>query len=114
MNDDLNTPVMISHLFDGVRMINSVADGKEKISDTDLEKLQKLYDAMAFDVLGLKKPEDICVDTELTGKLIDAILDIRQEAKNVNDYTTADRIRKKLTDLGITIKDTKGGARWEI
>ncbi|MFO7851317.1 MAG: cysteine--tRNA ligase [Bacteroidota bacterium] len=114
MNDDLNTPVMISHLFDGVRMINSVADGKEKINDTDLEKLQKLYQAMAFDVLGLKKPEEDRVDTELTGKLIDAILDIRQEAKNVNDYTTADLIRKKLTDLGITIKDTKRGARWEI
>ncbi|MEA1886008.1 MAG: cysteine--tRNA ligase [Bacteroidota bacterium] len=114
MNDDLNTPIMISHLFDGVRMINSVADGKGKITKADLKKLQKLYHAMAFDVLGLKEPEEDKLDTELTNQLIETLLDIRQEAKNVNDFTMADRIRKRLTDLGITIKDTKNGATWEL
>jgi len=114
MNDDLNTPIMISHLFDGVRLINSIADGKEKITGDDLDKLKKLYNVMGFDILGLRKPGQAGYDTKLTGQLIDTLLELRQQAKLNNDFEAADRIRKRLTDLGITIKDTKDGAIWEL
>jgi len=114
MNDDLNTPIMISHLFDGVRLINSVADGKEKITGDDLEKLKKLYNVMVFDILGLKKPGQAGHNTELTGQLIDTLLELRQQAKLNKDFEAADRIRKRLTEMGITIKDTKDGAIWEL
>ena len=114
MNDDLNTPIMISHLFDGVRMINSVADGKEKITGDDLDKLKKLYNTMAFDVLGLRKSEKAGHDEQLTGQLIDTLLELRQQAKLNKDFEASDRIRARLTELGITIKDTKDGVDWEI
>ncbi len=114
MNDDLNTPVMISYLFEGVRSINSIADGRENIGREDLEKLRSLLNTMAFDILGLKKKEKPAGDTGLTGKLIEALLELRQKAKDNKDYDTSDRIRTQLNHLGITIKDTKDGTGWSL
>jgi cysteinyl-tRNA synthetase len=112
--DDMNTPIAISHLFDGVRLINSVKDGKEKISSADLEKLKKIYHSMVFDVMGLKNEEDQTSNNELTAGLIDTLLTLRQEAKNRKDYALSDEIRNRLTALGIVVKDTKDGFEWEL
>ncbi|MDT8402691.1 MAG: cysteine--tRNA ligase [Bacteroidales bacterium] len=114
MNDDLNTPVMISHLFDGVRMINSVFDGNEKISAEDLGKLKDLYGTMVFDILGLKKPGKAGADTGLTAGLIETLLELRRQARDNKDFATSDRIRDRLTELGVTIKDTKEGTDWTL
>lgn len=113
LNDDLNTPVMISHLFDGVRLINSVNDGKEMISAADLESMQDLYRTMVYDVLGLVKQENGPIDDGLTGKVVEAMLNLRQQAKESRDWATADKIRDALTEAGIKIKDTKEGFSWE-
>jgi len=114
MNDDLNTPVMISRLFDAVRLINSVADGRESITAADLEKLRQLFSIMLFDVLGLRKPEAAAQDTELTGQLIESMLELRLQARKNRDFATADSIRDRLEQMGITIKDTKDGTEWEV
>ena len=53
MNDDFNTPVLIAHLFDGIRMINSTKDGRESIDAADLQKLKALYKTFTRDILGL-------------------------------------------------------------
>ena len=58
MNDDLNTPILIAHLFDGVRMINSIAAGNEKIDAENLQILTELFDSFVFDILGLKGETD--------------------------------------------------------
>ncbi|MCB2197715.1 MAG: cysteine--tRNA ligase [Bacteroidetes bacterium] len=115
MDDDFNTPVLIAHLFDLVRIINSVNDGKEKLSQSDLEEAKKLYQSFVFDVLGLQ--QELLESTEnsgLTGDLIDLILNLRLEAKKNKDFATADKIRDELTEKGVKIKDTKDGFEWEI
>jgi cysteinyl-tRNA synthetase len=114
MDDDMNTAVMISHLFDGVRMINSVADGRESITAGDLEKLRKLFSVMVFDVLGLRKPVEAGEGSELTASLIEALLELRRQARERKDFATSDRIRDRLTELGITIKDGKDGTEWSL
>jgi len=114
MDDDMNTAVMISHLFDGVRMINSVADGKESITAGDLEKLSELFGVMVFDVLGLRKPVDSGKGSELTASLIEALLELRRQARERKDFATSDRVRDRLTELGITIKDGKDGTEWSL
>ena len=43
MNDELNTPILIAHLFEGVRIINSIAAGSEKINAENLEMLKNLF-----------------------------------------------------------------------
>ena len=51
MNDDMNTPILISHLFDGVRIINSIDAGTESISGSDLDLLKKIYNDFVFEIL---------------------------------------------------------------
>ena len=58
INDDLNSPILISYLFDGIKYINSVKDGKEKISEKDKTKLIEIYNNFVIDILGLKKEEE--------------------------------------------------------
>lgn len=111
MNDDFNSPILLSHLFEGVRIINSVNDGKETISAADLETLKKLFNHFVFDVLGLKDEEQ-GANSELLDGVMKVVLDIRQEAKIKKDFTTSDKIRNELARLHITINDTKEGASW--
>jgi cysteinyl-tRNA synthetase len=114
INDDLNSPVLLSHLFDAVRAINSVSEGTEQLNETDLNKLRELYSTFVFGILGLKDESAGAGNEKLTAGLVNLILDIRQEAKNRKDFAASDMIRQHLADLGITIKDRKDGADWEI
>ena len=114
MNDDLNSPILISHLFDMVRQINSIADGKEKVSQEDLDTLKKLFNTFLFDVLGLRPEEAQAQGDSKTGELIELLLNLRMEAKTKKDWSTCDRIRDELKNIGITVKDKKDGFEWEI
>ncbi len=114
MNDDFNSPILIAHLFEGARIINSVNDGKEKITSADLTLLKKLMHAFTFDVLGLKaETVNSSNDRALTG-VMEIILDIRKEVKAKKDFATADKLRDDLAKNKITIKDTKEGVVWSI
>lgn len=113
LNDDLNTPVMISHLFDGVRIINSAKDGRITITPEEIESVRELYNTMVYNILGLTETSVREEGSDLSGQIIDAMLTIRHQAKERKDFETADRIRDALTKLGIVIKDSKEGATWE-
>ncbi len=115
LNDDINTPILIAHLFDGVKMINSLAAGKEQITAEQLESLKKLYNDLVYDVLGLKDEKEAEGGAnEILDKLISLLLTTRNEAKQNKDWATADKIRDELNSYGIAIKDTKDGSEWEI
>ena len=116
LNDDLNSPILIAHLFDGAKMINSVNDGNATITAADLAKLQLLYSQMVFDVLGLQPviPAGEGSNSELFGKVVELLLTLRQEAKIKKDWALSDQIRNQLTALGFEIKDTKDGADWKL
>lgn len=109
MNDDFNTPVLIAELFDVARIINSVYDGKMKITDNDLADLKTLITAFVENVLGIKN--DIQATDDLA-PVMDFILKIRTEAKANKDYATSDKIRIGLTEIGFDIKDGKEGSTW--
>ena len=111
LNDDLNSPIAIANLFDGVKIINTLKEGKAGISSGDLEKLRSFYNTMVYDILGLKDEEN-GDDKNLSSQLIDFILNIRQEAKQNKDFKTSDTIREKLKSYGIIIRDRKDGADW--
>jgi len=113
LNDDFNSPIVISHLFDGVKMINSIKDGKNTISEKDLILLKKVFNDFAFEILGLQE-EESAGNNDLVDKLMKSILSIRKNAKEQKDYATADKIRNELNKLNIQIKDTKNGASWEV
>lgn len=111
MNDDFNTPILIAHLFDGVRMINSINDKKEFISKDDLTELKNLYNNFVFDVLGLKE-EDLQGKDENSEGIMQLVIQLRNEAKAKKDFATSDRIRDELKKLKIQLNDTKEGTSW--
>ncbi len=113
MDDDLNTPVAIAHLFDLAKIINQVNDGKAQLTAGDIEWLKSFLNTFVYELLGLKDETDKN-NTELIDYLMETILKIRQEAKERKDYATADKIRDELSKLNIVIKDTKEGATWSF
>lgn len=113
MSDDLNTPVVISHLFDSAKVINSVFDGKASICAEDLKELQAVWQLFVIDLLGLRMGEEQQSSEAYKGA-VDLLLNMRLDAKRNKDWATSDRIRNELTALGFTIKDTKDGFEWSL
>lgn len=115
MNDDLNSPILISHLFDAARAINSAKDGKATISADDLDELKSVFRLFLFDILGMMDVASASGNNyETFGKAIDLLLTLRQQAKENKDWATSDKIRNELTALGFEVKDTKDGAEWKL
>jgi cysteinyl-tRNA synthetase len=114
INDDFNTPVLVSHLFDGVRMINSIIAGSETINSEDLKILKELYYDFVVKILGIRNPKSSFVSDHLFNDIVDLLLQVRVDSKAKRDYETADKIRSKLNDLGFDIKDKKDGFEWEL
>lgn len=112
ISDDLNTPVAIAQLFDTVRIINLVSDGKEKLTAADISSLRELFSLFIHDLFGLRTEESAGND-KLAGVLT-LLLEMRQEAKARKEWSVSDRIRDRLNELGITVKDRKDGYDWEI
>lgn len=113
MSDDLNTPIVISHLFDSAKAINSVFDGKASICEEDLKELQSVWQLFVLDLLGLRMGEEQQSSEAYKGA-VDLLLNMRLDAKRNKDWATSDRIRNELTALGFTIKDTKDGFEWSL
>ncbi len=112
--DDVNTPIVISHLFDALRSINTIYDGKATINQIDLEELKSVFDLCLFEILGLQSVDDTTSGTDAYQKAVDLLLNIRMDAKKNKDWATSDKIRNELTALGFEIKDTKDGFEWKL
>jgi len=112
LNDDFNTPIAIAQLFEGVKFINLLDEGKETLSAKDLEVFIHFMNTITRDILGLKE-EWIEQKSEEEDKLIQLIIDLRLNARNKKDFESSDMIRKRLSEIGISLKDTKEGTKWE-
>lgn len=111
MDDDMNTAIVLSHLFEGARIINSVHAGTETISKGDFESLKSFFPLFVHDILGLRE-ENTGAGSE-TDTLMQMILQVRSEAKANKDFATSDKIRDQLAAIGFRIKDEKGGTTWQ-
>ena len=112
MNDDFNSPIVIANLFEAVRIINSVNDGKEKLSSPDLATLKETFTTFMDDILGLTSEESAAGDSGVLEQLMQLILELRKNARAAKDFATSDKIRDELARAGIVVKDTKDGAVW--
>ena len=116
MNDDLNSPIVISNLFDACRVINSVIDKKASITAEVAKALADVFHTFAFDILGLT-PEtgnSNKAREEAFGHVVDMILEQRQQAKNEKNWALSDKIRDELAAFGFEMKDTKDGFSWTL
>ncbi|MDO4726230.1 MAG: cysteine--tRNA ligase [Porphyromonadaceae bacterium] len=114
MNDDLNTPIVISHLFDAAKTINTVYDGKGTLSETDLNMFKAVFRTYMSDILGLKTEQGDSKYLDSYKKAIDLILTLRLEAKQNKNWALSDKIRDELASYGFVVKDTKDGFEWSL
>lgn len=115
MNDDLNSPIVISHLFEAARIVNNALAGNNKLSEADLKELKDTFHLFLFDILGLKEETGSSDGREAAyGKVVDMLLEQRMQAKANKDWAMSDKIRNELTALGFEIKDTKDGFEWKL
>lgn len=116
LNDDLNSAVVISHLFDAATIINSaIAAKKVQLDKESIEELKSLFDTFLFEILGIKNEvNNSSAGQEAFGKAVDLLLQIRADAKTNKDWATSDKIRNQLSEFGFEIKDGKDGSEWKL
>ena len=116
MNDDLQTPLVISALFEACHVVNLLLDHKAKISAEDLKELGDTMRLFTFDLLGLKSNKGVnnAEREKAYGKIVDMVLKMRQQAKEAKDWTTSDEIRNALANAGFEVNDTKDGVTWKL
>lgn len=115
MDDDLNSPIVISHLFDACRTINSIVDHKATITPDGLEQLTRVFRTFVLDILGLKEEAGSgTAREEAFGAVVEMLLEQRAKAKANKDWATSDLIRDRLAALGFEVKDTKDGFSWKL
>ena len=114
MNDDFNTPILIAHLFEGVRYINLLKDNKETISAADLEILTNTINAFVFNVLGLENQKASDSSNDKLEGTINMLISMRNKARADKDFAMSDHIRDQLLALGIQLKDSKEGTTFSI
>ena len=115
MNDDFNTPIVIAQLFEAVKQIHLIKDGKATITAEDLKLLLETLDAFVFDVLGLEDNNAFAKadDSKLNGT-VELLIKLRKEARENKDFALSDKIRDELIELGIQLKDGREGTSFLI
>jgi cysteinyl-tRNA synthetase len=116
MNDDFQTQLVISYLFEACRVVNTLLDHKATICADCLQELSSTMRMFAFELLGLRdeRSSNNGAFEKAFDKVMDLVLDWRSQAKSAKDWTTSDRIRDALADAGIEVKDTKDGVTWKL
>ena len=118
LDDDLNTSIVIAHLFDACRMINQVKDGNATATAADISELKEVFRIFLNDILGIRT--EILADSNAETTLkpfedaVDLLLEMRAKAKAEKDWTTSDLIRNKMSEIGFDVKDTKDGFEWSL
>ncbi|MHC5062015.1 MAG: cysteine--tRNA ligase [Planctomycetota bacterium] len=114
MNDDLNTAIALSVIFELVKLTNGLIEG-EKVTYETLEDVDQLFRILGGDVLGVVKEsyaatEITAAEHERLVKLVNSLIEKRAEARNKKDFKAADEIRDLLSISDIIVTDEEDGA----
>ncbi len=114
MNDDFNTPVLIANLFEAVKVINLVHDGKTTLTMEDLNMFKSTITSFIYDVLGLVNASEENDKSDKLAGVVDILIQLRNEARDNKDWELSDKIRNQLITLGIQLKDGKDGTTFSV
>ena len=115
MNDDFNSPILIAELFSVVKFINQVKDGSSTVSKKDLEIVMNTVKIFVFEILGLQNVNES--ENQYKEKLeetLELLIKMRSNARANKDFELSDKIRIELDEIGIQLKDSKGGTTFKI
>lgn len=114
MDDDFNSPILISHLFEAVKVINQIKEGKASLTEPDLLLLQEKMQVFVEDILGLESQESTSGSTEKMDAAMQVLIDLRKEARSNKDFSLSDKIRDELAGKGIQLKDGREGTTYSL
>jgi len=108
MDDDFNTREALAAVFDFANAVNKAlgSAGREALADA-----WTTFDTFG-DVLGLWRRRATAMAAP--DALVDALVELREDARKRRDFVLSDRIRDLLGDRGIVLEDTKSGVRWKV
>jgi len=115
MDDDFNTPVALSALFEMTKDVNALLSSEEEIGRGTLKAIDGLYRELGGKILGIipdELPEEKALGLERD--LIELLIEIRQRLREAKRWDLADEIRARMADLGITLEDGPEGTRWRV
>jgi cysteinyl-tRNA synthetase len=116
MDEDINTPGAIAALFDLSKEVNTLLNSGQEISKKCLEDIDKLYQELAGNILGIipktfeseKKGEADVLDNVMR-----VLIDTRNELRKAKQWQLSDFIRNKLTEIGIALDDKPDSTAWK-
>jgi cysteinyl-tRNA synthetase len=114
MNDDFNTPILIAQLFEGIRYVNLVNDGKETLTASDLSELKTSLKSFIHDVLGISNEQEESQHGDKLEGVVNLMIQMRNEARANKNFALSDQIRDQLLALGIQLKDGKEGTTFSV
>jgi len=114
MNDDFNTPILIAQLFEGIKYINLINDGKESITTSDLEDLRITISNFVYDILGIQDEQTVSNNSDKLNGAIEMLIRMRNEARANKNWALSDQIRDELAAIGIILKDGKEGTSFTV
>ena len=114
MNDDFNTPILIANLFEGIKFVNLIKDGKETLTAADLRILIETLHAFTFDVIGIKDEKNTADNSDKLDGVVEMLIGMRNEARANKNFALSDQIRDNLLALGIQLKDGKDGTTFTV
>ncbi|TET12427.1 cysteine--tRNA ligase [Candidatus Aerophobetes bacterium] len=119
LDDDFNTPVALSFVFEAVKKANLLFNEEhiEEYLDTSsfevLLKTRQKIKALT-NILGLFQKEEKKKLEEKEEELIEILIAVRNNLREKKDWKLADEIRKKLDKLGIELEDKRNRTVWRI
>jgi cysteinyl-tRNA synthetase len=125
MDDDFNTGGAVARLFDLLTRLNRLADANRDFADLQSREHREYQNFKRgvvvlrelSQILGLfweAPSQDGGKNDQLVAGLMQLLLDLRADARKAKDFAVADQIRKRLTDLGVTLEDRPGGTGWRL
>jgi len=116
MDDDFNSPRAIAATFDFIKKVSPwIENESARISIPTHEKLVNIIKTLLGDVLGLlpNSFDQNDISSEKMDGVMELVISLRAQLRAAKNFELADEIRHKLTDLGITLKDSREGTTWE-
>ena len=112
LNDDFNSPILISHLFEAVNNIFKLKSLDIKIAHNDQAVLHEKMSVFIFDVLGLQAIEEN--NNEKLDQTLKVLIELRNQARKAKNFELSDQIRDKLLAEGIELKDGREGTTYVL
>ncbi|MCK8816229.1 cysteine--tRNA ligase [Natroniella sulfidigena] len=118
MDDDFNTALAIGALYELAKEVNRFVNSEDfELTQSVKEvlvEIEQLFKELGEDVLGIELTAEAGKDEQLVDSLVELLLDVREEAREKQEYQLADQIRDRLSELGVEVKDTPQGSQWKL